>query len=201
MIPLLTNWATAGIALVSCALSLGVCILIDILVSKQRSKKTKKSDKLQFSQEVYLQGQATIETLHSMVVVKRDIIDVPGSLIGKYVEINKYTKTGVGEGKVESLATGIILSENATVIDKEDLAIHLSIFNSKDKVVSVTIPVEKKVLEQYQVCRPDCGDMVKQTGANIIKDIVNFCQNQCIFDCKNCVLSKYGIRKTTGEES
>ena len=159
-----------------------------------------KRDRIQFGQQGFLAG-AAIPALHTLVVLGQDALDIPGSLIGKYIQINKITGKD-GEVKAsEKIATGLVLSENLTQTEDRIAAVHLSIFTVKDEMKTVVIPANERQGVDYQICRTNCGDVVKPGGADIISDIVNFCQNQCIFDCKNCALSKYGVRKTTGKES
>ena len=131
-----------------------------------------------------------VSVRNTSVYAKSNIIDVPGSIIGKYIKVRE---RHVGEDTI--LGEGIVL---ATYISQKsgNITVCLKIFTVNNEIKTIDIPARADSISSIYIETEHSSDCVKYNKDNdIIRDISNFCSNQCIFDCKDCSIAKYGIRE------
>lgn len=184
--------ATIICAVLGIVIGTFIILLINFFTtSHSRKEKSDSEEKensfLEVGQPVKL-TQSAKRAIQTLASSGGDIIEVPGSLIGRFVEVkNLTTKTSV---------LGIALSEYIySPSDSDNLYIRINILTSQD-LVNVDVPVAAGMTSSIQINFRNTGDTIKAGGIGAVQDIISFCEKQCIFDCNNCILSKYGIRKT-----
>ena len=160
---------------------------------KEKDTSKKEEDYLEVSQSVKLTPAAkrAVQTIASS---GGDLVNVPGSLIGRFVEVkNLINKTSV---------SGIALAEyiySPINPQSDGIFVRINIL-SLQGLENVDIPINESG-KSFQVNFRTFGDTVRPGKMDAVQDIISFCEKQCIFDCSNCILSKYGIRKTRKSES
>jgi len=177
-----------------------IILLIDLFVlhpSRQKKKKKSEADEneyLEVGQLVRLTKNAktAIETIASQ---GGNLIDIPDSLIGRFVEIRDL--------KEKTSVSGIALAEYiySPVTPSGVVYVRINILTLEGRLKAVDIPASNYSGKEYQINLTNHGAICRPGDFDAVQDIINFCGNQCIFDCKNCILSKYGVRKARGSEN
>lgn len=126
-----------------------------------------------------------------------DLISIPHIGIGRYLKVSekKDDKEGyklVVEGLLVSSALVATKDEG-----KEGLAVRMMFLNKEGKTVSYKIPITQQGQPRTHIETKYIGAAIPKSNM-FIKDLAEFCNNQCILDCENCKLKKYGLRKITG---
>lgn len=172
-----------------------ILLLVDVLVlhpSRKREEKKKadvENEYLEVGQSVRLTKNAKV-AIETVAAMKGNIIDIPDSLIGRFIEVRDMSeKTSV---------SGIALAEYiySPITSSGVVYVRINVLTSEGKLMAVDIPASNYDGKKYQINLENHGAICKSGELDVVQDIINFCGNQCIFDCKNCILSKYGVRKT-----
>lgn len=141
-------------------------------------------------------GPDAVKEMKILCKTETDIVGVPGSIIGKFIKVRKR-----GQGKDSVIGEGLVLATHLTQVNKS-LAVCLKLFTEKADIQTVNVPIELNEEETIYIEHANLGDNIKHSkNSDILKDLSNFCNNQCIFDCKDCSIAKYGIRETREQTS
>ena len=141
-------------------------------------------------------GPDAVKDMKILCKTETDIVGVPDSIIGKFVRVRKR-----GQGKDSVIGEGLVLATHLTQVN-ESIAVCLKLFTEKTEIQTVNVPIKLNEEETIYIEHANLGDNIKHSkNSDILKDLSNFCNNQCIFDCKDCSIAKYGIRETREQAS
>lgn len=131
-------------------------------------------------------AQNSAEDLKTICKNECDVIDVPGSIIGKFIRIRA---RHIGEDTI--LGEGIVMATHLSQISGK-LAICIKLFTKDKEIETVNIPVTQDRSNNIYIETERVSDGVRYSReGDILKDLSNFCNNQCIFDCKDCSIAKW----------
>jgi len=162
--------------------ALGTVIFLGMLWKSEKTEEKPSKEKTRQLTDLF----TTTET---------DLISIPHIGIGRYLKVSeKDDKEGyklVVEGLLVSSA--LITSKDE---GKESLAVRMMFLNKEGKTVSYKIPITQQGQPKTHIETKYIGAAVPKSNM-FIKDLAEFCNNQCILDCENCKMKKYGLRKIT----
>ena len=108
---------------------------------------------------------------------------------------SEYSLGNIVPGRVFSIqGKNYIILGVGLDLSSEDLNIELELFDPENTDSSLNLVFPIDVAEM-------CDNVIKEDKNNkeertfgVIKDIQVFCNNQCVMDCSDCVLKRYGIK-------
>lgn len=124
-----------------------------------------------------------------------DLISIPHIGVGRYLKVSE--KKDDREG-YKLVVEGLLVASALTAKSKgENLAVQMIFLNKEGKTVSYKIPITQQGQPKSTYIETVYTGAAVPKFNMFIRDLAEFCNNQCILDCENCKLKKYGLRKIT----